>query len=195
MDKAEIAGVLAWLVSVPDAELAGALNSGDIGLVLSDHDIDAGFLSDREFTLDDLNAFYNDCRGKNIYFVESVYKAWSDDSGCDSDLFSKKGFLMGDAAMHMIELYRHCGFEVPESFSGRPDDLTLELDFLAALYENGLSGLALQFITDHLDWLPDLRARLVDSGAPDFYICAVGAIETFIKNERLRLKSLQEVHA
>jgi hypothetical protein len=194
-DRAEIAEILAWLVSRPDEKLVAALNSGEIRKILAGQGIDTAFLPAGDCSLDELLGYSDELARKNLFLIESVFKVWSDDADCDPDLFNKKGFLMGDPAMHMLELYKRAGFDLPVEFIGRPDDLALELDFLAALYEDCPQHMTLQFINDHLDWVRDLLEKLIESKAPVFYIGTVRAVDSFIKNEIGRLNSMQETLA
>ena len=192
---------LASLISKPDNDLIDALNSGRLYRLLaaspglSEHDTE--LFRDRTYRLEDLTELYMatmEASGHlSLQPIESVYKQWTDDAESYPLLYGKKGLLMGDPALHMLELYRRFGIEIPEDFSGQPDHLILELEFLSFLYENGNDTMVCQFIKDHLDWVPDLIAKCDALNPAPFYCSALRMLDGFIKHERSRLESLCEV--
>jgi TorA maturation chaperone TorD len=125
--------------------------------------------------------------------VESLYKPWTDDDKSYPLMHGKKGFLMGDPALHMLALYRHLAFKIPEEFKAQPDHLILELELLSALYENCPHTMVLQFMKDHLDWVPDLLAKCKELNIASFYYSVFRILDAFVKQERSRLESLYEV--
>jgi hypothetical protein len=198
--KAEVAGILARFLSKPDESLVAALNSGEIFRTLKPHtgaDEDLIFLN-AGYMLADLRTLFDESMGpssaKRLLPVESLFKAWCDDTEYNGTMHSAKGLLMGDPAMHMIELYSQCGIELPAEFSGQPDHLTLELEFLSILYEKCPDEMILRFILDHLDWMPELLKKWRELKGADFYIRAVETLDAFLGNEISRLSSHQEVH-
>jgi TorA maturation chaperone TorD len=200
--KSEIAALLARLLSRPDESLVSALNSGEICRALKPH-IDARDevleVLNAGYTLEVLTVMYDEAMGpasaKRYLPVESLFKVWCDDAESNGTAHAGKGLLMGDQAMHMIELYRQCGIGLPAEFSGEPDHLTLELEFLSILYEKCPDEMALRFITDHLDWMPELLMKWRELQVAGFYIHAVEAIDAFLITEISRLGRNREVHA
>ena len=88
--------------------------------------------------------------------VESVYKKWAGDPGCDLPLARQKGFLMGDPAVDMLRRYRDEGIAIPDELSSMPDHVALELEYLSFLCLRGDADACREFLTRHLDWLDDL---------------------------------------
>jgi TorA maturation chaperone TorD len=97
--------------------------------------------------------------GKRISLVESTYKTWTTDKGCQMVFAASKGLIMGDHALHMQELYRHASLEIPE-------DEAIE-----------------RFIGDHLDWIPELKSALEKGDPHPFYRNAVEIIHQFLQQE------------
>jgi putative dimethyl sulfoxide reductase chaperone len=121
--------------------------------------------------------------GKRISLVESTYKPWTTDKGCGMVFAASPGLVMGDSALHMLELYRQLSLTVPEQFRSMPDHLVLELEFLALLYRCASNGQIERFIGDHLDWIPELRGELEKADPHPFYRDAVEIIRLFLQNE------------
>jgi TorA maturation chaperone TorD len=200
--KAEAAGMLARLISKPDQGLVLALNSGELSRAVGPHtgmqDEVSAFL-DAGYAFAELKAMYDEVMGpasaRRYLPVESLFKVWYDDAENTGTSHAVKGLLMGDPAMHMIELYRQCGIDLPAGFSGQPDHLTLELEFLSILYEKCPDEMILRFILDHLDWMPELLMKWRELQVSGFYILAVEAIDAFLRTEISRLCRNQEVHA
>jgi TorA maturation chaperone TorD len=90
---------------------------------------------------------------------------------------------MGDAALHMREMFRQSYLEVPEEFRSTPDHLVLELEFLSLLYNCATQEQVQRFITDHLDWIPDLKEQVDRANAHPFYRNAVELINLFLVHE------------
>ena len=122
--------------------------------------------------------------GAAISLVESTHKPWTADGECRMVFSRSTGLLMGDAALHMRELYRQAGLEVPEEFLSTPDHLVLELEFLGILYRSASQRQVRGFIADHLDWVSGLEAELEQAGSHPFYRDAVGMIRRFLERER-----------
>ena len=200
--KADIAGMLARLIARPDEELVSALNSGELGRALKPylnlHGPAAGFL-DTGYTLDGLTALHDKAMGpasgRSLLPVESLFKLWSDDDEGSHPSNAARGLLMGDPAMHMLELYSRYAIEVPVEFSGQPDHLVLELEFLSMLYENCSGEVVQRFIMDHLDWVPDLLMQWREMKVPEFYVRVAEAIDNFLEKEISGFRCYQEVHA
>jgi TorA maturation chaperone TorD len=122
--------------------------------------------------------------GQKISLVESTYKPWTGDSGSVLAFAGEKGLLMGDAALHMREMFRQFSLEVPEEFRSTPDHLVLELEFLSLLYHCANPKQVQMFIKDHLDWIPDLKDRLDRAQPHPFYRNAIELINLFLFHER-----------
>ncbi len=199
--KADIAGMLARLLARPDEELVSALNSGELGKALNPYlnlpGPAAGF-PDGGYTLDGLTAMHDKTMGpasrRALLPVESLFKLWCDDEGSHPSN-AARGLLMGDPAMHMLELYRRYGIEVPAEFSGQPDHLVLELEFLSMLYEKCSVKVIERFIMDHLDWVPDLLMHWREMKVPEFYLRAAGTIDIYLEKEMSGFRCYPEVHA
>lgn len=101
--------------------------------------------------------------------VESAYKTWTDDPGCQLPLARRKGFLMGDAAVDMNRRYRQDGICIPDEFSSMPDHISLELEYMSLLSQRGDHDVCREFLTRHLDWLADLAAEVDAMGHGGFY--------------------------
>ena len=130
--------------------------------------------------------------------MESTYKAWTRDETCTLSIAGEKGLLMGDSALHLLEICRTLDLEVPEEFCGTPDHLVLELELLSWLYRTGTEfpGILWQlmglFVADHLDWIPDLRRRLEEAGAHFFYRGTVAKLALFLEEEKERWKEKKD---
>jgi TorA maturation chaperone TorD len=122
--------------------------------------------------------------GQKISLVESTYKPWTGDGSCALAFAGDKGLLMGDAALHMREIYRQSSLEVPEDLRSTPDHLLLELEFLSLLYHSATPERIQGFIEDHLDWVPDLKERLAQADAHPFYRRAIELINLFLEHQR-----------
>ncbi len=122
--------------------------------------------------------------GQKISLVESTYKFWTRDHGCVLAFAGEKGLLMGDAALHMREMFHQFSLEVPEEFRSTPDHLILELEFLSLLYHSATKEQVQRFIKDHLDWIPDLKERVDRAHPHPFYRNAIELIHLFLFHER-----------
>lgn len=123
-------------------------------------------------------------QGEKISLVESTYKLWTDDSHCPLIFAATKGFIMGDCALHMREMFHQLGLEVPEEFRSTPDHLVLELDFLSLLYRSANREQIQRFIEDHLDWVGDLKDRMNRVHPHPFYRNVIELIHLFLSHEK-----------
>lgn len=194
--------VLAALCFPPDLEIAEQVRVGALLTFFrkvvqarnGEEGVLEGFLvnGSAQAILSDLGESYrwlfSDMEGKRISLVESCYKPWTRDPHCTVPFATGKGLLMGDSALHLMEIYRRCGMEVSEEFKNTPDHLGLELQFLAFLYRCGSDDQIKTFIGDHLDWLVPLRLELDRAGAHPFYRSLFDLIALFIDQERKRLE-------
>jgi putative dimethyl sulfoxide reductase chaperone len=159
------------------ALLKGFLMEGDPGILLKD----LGNEYDRLFSL--LN---ND----SISPVESVYKPWTQDAFCSLPFASERGLLMGDSAIHLLEIYRQTGLDVAEEFMGCPDHIVLELEVLSHLYRGATDMEVRKFIGDHLDWIPLFKEELMKLHPHPFYKSLLEILDLFLTKERKRLEMM-----
>ena len=131
---------------------------------------------------------FNRYGGNVVSLVESTYKPWTQDKGSGMVFAESTGLVMGDPAVHLLDVYREASIEVPEAFRSTPDHLILELEFLAFLYRSGTPEQTSRFIADHLDWIPDLREEMERARAKPFYRRAVELIDIFVRNEQNHTK-------
>lgn len=113
--------------------------------------------------------------------IESVYKVWTTDSSAKVSIANRKGYLMGDAALHMKHLYKQYQIEVPSGYENTPDHLTLQLEFLAYLHEGDNVEAIKQFISEHLDWLDDFINDLGKLEGSRFYLYATKLLQSFLQ--------------
>ena len=198
--KADIAQTLSWLLSEPDVEMVKALKEREIYRLFDQYFKMAhgeapamgGFLPQQEqedllrMMREEYYRLFKDPGIRDFWWIESVHKAWTKDPECRLSMAKEKGCVMGDSALHMIDLYRAMGMEVPEEFSGLPDHIVLELEFLAFLFEKSLAEDAVKtFLNDHFDWVPDMVKRGKTYRPSSFYVSVLDSLERFIESERM----------
>lgn len=115
--------------------------------------------------------------------VESIYRQWTFDETAEVPIAKEKGYLMSDAALHMMELYKQYGLEIPREFQSMPDHLCLELEFAAFLLERESAERQAVYIRDHLDWVGDLYQDALNLDIPQFYREVVYVISLFLAHE------------
>lgn len=101
--------------------------------------------------------------------IESLYKEWTRDPSAELPLARERGWLGGDSATHMREIYNSLGIIIPPELNHAPDHLALELEFMALLLEQNLVEQAERFCSQHLDWISALRSEAVARQTPAFY--------------------------
>jgi TorA maturation chaperone TorD len=101
--------------------------------------------------------------------VESVYKIWTNDSTCQTPIAKQKGYLMGDAAVHIRHILAGLGMELPPEYKNTPDHLTILLELLAYLVVHREPQEVNLYLREHFDWLPDFYSRLVEIHAHPVY--------------------------
>jgi putative dimethyl sulfoxide reductase chaperone len=157
-------------------------------------DLLKGFLTKEEFEnlLEDLKNEYgrlfSSLSEESISLVESFYKPWTRDASCSLPFASDRGLLMGDSAVHLLEIYHQCGLEVSEEFKGCPDHIAMELEFLSYLYQWATDIEIRKFIEDHLDWIPFLKEELKRFRPHSFYVSTLEVLDLFLNKERERLE-------
>ena len=131
-----------------------------------------------------------DQEGKRISLTESTYKPWTNDKSCGMVFAASKGLVMGDPAIHMLDIYEQLSLEVPGEFHSMPDHLVLELEFLALLYRSASQESIGGFIEDHLDWIQDLKGEVENADPHPFYRTAVDLIHSFLQHETINTKGI-----
>ncbi len=116
--------------------------------------------------------------------VESVYRQWTCDPGAQVPFAREKGYLMGDAALHMKALYEGYGLEVPPELAATPDHLGLELEFACFLLENAAPDRQAIFWREHLDWVDDLSREADEREIPLFYRQVLRVTAAFLRADR-----------
>jgi TorA maturation chaperone TorD len=200
-EKGSFSQLLASFFYPPDQELILKIHEGFLYSYFLRYfqsweevpDLLKGFLmeGDPEVLLKDLSEAYESLLGlgrEGISLVESYYKPWTLDPHCPLPFASSKGLLMGDSALHLLEIYRLCNLEVAEEFRGRPDHLALELEFLSYLYRWATDVEIKKFIEDHLDWINLLKGEFKRVQPHSFYVSALEVLDLFIHRERNRLE-------
>ena len=196
-EKEEFCLMAAGLVAPPDAALLRDLGDGDIqagllGLMQAwgcNEDLlsplfeqwtggDASPRLEAEY-----DRLFTDPEGEQISLVESTYKPWTMDKGCRMTFAGSKGLVRGDPALHMEEVYRQLGLEVPEEYRVTPDHLVMELELLGLLLRVAGHEQITRFVEDHLDWIPDLLNELTRVKAHPFYRNGVELVRLFLERE------------
>jgi len=201
-EKEYFCQLLASLFYPPDQELVKLIHQGTIYSFFEKYiqsmgrakDLLKGFLvkGEAENLLEDLkneySRLFSGLRDEGISLVESFYKPWTRDAHCPLPFASERGLLMGDSAVHLLEIYHQCGLEVSEEFRGCPDHIAMELEFLSYLYERATDIEVKTFIKDHLDWIPLLKEKFDRFHPHPFYLSALEVLNFFLNRERGRLE-------
>lgn len=188
----------ASLLAPPDGEMVEQLKQGEFWSLLeenirewggdpqllADLSADKGPEGDLSALQREYERLFVNLSGQRVSLVESTYKPWTGDGSCALAFAGDKGLLMGDAALHMREIYGQLSLEVPEELCSTPDHLLLELEFLSLLYHSATPEQIQGFIEDHLDWVPDLKERLDQADPHPFYRRAIEVINLFLEKER-----------
>jgi TorA maturation chaperone TorD len=201
-ERETISRLMASLLCPPDQETVRQIHEGSLHAFLQrvvrscegDSGLLNGFLMDGDpgILLKDLGEEYSrlfsELNEEGISLVESFYKPWTLDPHCTLPFASERGFLMGDSALHLLEIYHQCGLEAADGWKGAPDHLVLELEFLSTLYRCATDLEVKQFIKDHLDWIPLLKEEIDRSDPHPFYRSALKVLDLFLGQERKRLE-------
>lgn len=200
-----MARTLAWLLTEPDEEMVASLKQGDIhhifsGYFKSDNGESPalkGFLPQengndllQEMKEGYWNLFQNPQSG-DLWWVESFHKPWTNDPECRLSIAREKGLIMGDSALHMLNLYQSLAIEIPDGFNSFPDHIVLELEFLALLLESPSKEEVRIFIKDHLDWITKMVQHGTTCCPSAFYVSVFEALERYV--ESLKRESGEEV--
>ena len=201
-EKEYLCQLLAHLFAPPDEEMVTQIQRGNLHSFFRKYapvwpgstDLLPGFLieGEPEVVLKDLEHEYrrlfSDGKGEGVSLIESFYKHWTLDPGCPLPFATSQGHVMGDSALHLLDVYHRCGLEVDETFGGCPDHLVMELEFFSYLYRWATDIEIRRFIEDHLDWIPLLREALGRSHSHPFYASISGVLDLFLTSERERLE-------
>ncbi len=104
--------------------------------------------------------------------VESLYVSWASDAR-QGAFPHQKGLYMADTALYMRDLLARMGLETPSAFANCPDHLSVELELLSYLLEEGLTAEAQEFVLERFGWLTDYRLKLVALGSEAFFALAL----------------------
>ena len=201
-EKEEFCQLMASLFSPPDDEMVRQVHMGTLYSFFQGwvHRLggDTGALKgftmegDPEILLEKLRKEYErlftGSGEESISLVESFYKPWTLDSRCSLSFASSRGLLMGDSALHMLEIYRQCGLETTDGFESCPDHLVLELEFLSYLYRWATDTEIRKFIEEHLDWISPVKKGLESVHPHPFYGGLLEVLSLFLDHERKRLE-------
>ena len=201
-EKEHFCQILASLFYPPDLELVKQIHQGTVYSFFKEHielqgeekDFLKGFLEGEgsENLLEDLSDEYDrlfsGLSQDSISLAESFYKPWTEDPHCALPFASETGLLMGDSALHLLEIYHQCGLEASEEFKGCPDHIAMELEFLSYLYRWATDVEIEMFIKDHLNWIPLLKEELDRRHPHPFYVSALEVLALFVNRERERLE-------
>lgn len=122
--------------------------------------------------------------GHPVRPIESLYKPWTSDPTAQTPMAREKGWLGGDSAAHLRDLFNALQIPLPEAFAHAPDHLALELELMALLVEQGEPEQQTRFRTQHLDWLDDLAAKVQDGATPAFYRELISLAAQFVRRDR-----------
>lgn len=203
-EKENLCLLISFLFSPPDDEMVEQIHQGGVQSFFEryaeswgeDSGLLKGFLMKDEpgLLLKDLrneyDRLFSRLNSDSISPVESVYKPWTQDALCTLPFASEKGLLMGDSAIHLLEIYRHIGLDVAEEFMGCPDHIVLELEFLSHLYRGATDMEVRTFIGDHLDWIPLFKEEVMRLHPHPFYKSLLEILDLFLTLERKRLEMM-----
>jgi TorA maturation chaperone TorD len=133
---------------------------------------------------------FSNQEGNRISLVESTYKPWTRDKSCGMAFAASKGLVMGDPAIHMLDIYSKLSLEVPAALRSMPDHLVLELELLVLLYRSASQESIGGFIEGHLDWIQDLKGEVEKADPHPFYRTAVDLIHSFLQHETINTKGI-----
>ena len=201
-EKEYFCQLLASLFYPPDVELVKQIRQRTLYSFFEEYiesqgeekDILKGFIEKErsenllEELKDEYDRLFSGLRQDSISLAESSYKPWTEDPHCLLPFASERGLLMGDSALHLLEIYNQCGLEASEEFKGCPDHMAMELEFLSYLYRWATDVEIKLFIEDHLNWIPFLKEELNRRDPHPFYVSALEVLALFLDRERERLE-------
>lgn len=201
-EKEYFCQLLAALFYPPDVELVKQIRQRTLYSFFEEYiesqgeekDILKGFIEKErsenllEELKDEYDRLFSGLSQDSISLAESSYKPWTEDPHCPLPFASERGLLMGDSALHLLEIYNQCGLEASEEFKGCPDHMAMELEFLSYLYRWATDVEIKMFIKDHLNWIPLLKEELDGRHPHPFYVSALEVLSLFLDRERERLE-------
>ena len=201
-EKEYFCQLLASLFYPPDVELVKQIRQRTLYSFFEEYiesqgeekDILKGFIEKErsenllEELKDEYGRLFSGLSQDSISLVESSYKPWTEDPHCPLPFASERGLLMGDSALHLLEVYNQCGLEASEEFKGCPDHMAMELEFLSYLYRWATDVEIKLFIEDHLNWIPFLKEELNRRDPHPFYVSALEVLALFVNREGERLE-------
>lgn len=201
-EKEDLCQVMASLFSPPDREMVRQIRMGALFSLFQeviqrlggDTGVLKGFTmeGDPEILLEILGKEYerlfSGTGEERLFLVESFYKPWTLDSRCSLSFASSRGLLMGDSALHLLDIYRLFGLEMTKGFESCPDHMVLELEFLSYLYRGATDTEIRKFIEDHLDWIPLVKEQFERVHPHPFYDSLLEVLHFFLNDEGKRLE-------
>jgi len=121
--------------------------------------------------------------------VESVYKVWTSDKSSSMSFANSKGYIMGDSALHIQYILDQYGLEIPEELGKKPDHISVLLELLGFFIDNLGKLETLEFVEDHLDWLPEFKNQLEEAKAHQFYLYTTELVIELIDDFEKMLKT------
>ena len=107
--------------------------------------------------------------------VESLYVPWAPRD--QRALTHATGHYQSTRSLYMRDLLAALGLTLPEALGTYPDHLTVQLEVLAFLIEEGALAEAQQFLQERFAWLSDYRGRLIALGEEGrFHLALVDAV-------------------
>ncbi|MGZ3568908.1 MAG: molecular chaperone TorD family protein, partial [Thermodesulfobacteriota bacterium] len=127
-EKEYFCQLLASLFYPPDVELVKQIRQRTLYSFFEEYiesqgeekDILKGFIEKErsenllEELKDEYDRLFSGLSQDSISLVESSYKPWTEDPHCPLPFASERGLLMGDSALHLLEVYNQCGLEASE---------------------------------------------------------------------------------
>ncbi|GAV22184.1 TorD/DmsD family molecular chaperone [Carboxydothermus pertinax] len=180
-NRVEIYRILAAAMSEPDQEFYRWLKKDGVE-AFKELGVNLGEIPN----LPELSQSYQEYFGlyaPKVSLIESVYRKWSRDPEVDPVMANSRGFLMSDHALHVAALYEKAGLIIPEDFSGMPDHLVLELEFMAMLVENNHPGQK-DFLSDHLSFIEQVVEKAREENLQGIYREIVEFLGKFYQEEK-----------
>ena len=124
---------------------------------------------------------------KRVFPLESMYRPWTNDQSAGLPGAHDRGYLLSDAAIHMLTLYNIYGLITPEEYHAAPDHLCLQLEFAAHLLTSGHEDRLQTFLAEHLDWVKDLANDAAAAPINLFYSQVIAVTALFLDYEQERM--------
>lgn len=106
--------------------------------------------------------------------IESLYVPWAPKG--TRALTHQTGHYQSPRSVYMRDLLAALGLEISGACGAYPDHLSIEMEVLAFLLEEGRADDARQFLAERFGWLSDYRGRLVALGpTAHFHLALIDA--------------------